>query len=76
MNKNNTSGVKGVCWDKSKGRWNANISVNRKNKNLGCFDDFLEAAYHRYAAEQCLNWADCDTNSSAKQFIDSMKEAK
>ena len=76
MLKNNTSGVKGVSWDKMKGKWEAYIAVNRKLKRLGCYTDLLEAAYHRYAAEQCLGWADCDINSSAKQFIDSMKEAK
>lgn len=37
--KNNTSGVKGVCWDKKKGKWMASISINRKNKFIGYFSD-------------------------------------
>jgi len=37
---------------------------------LWLFTDFLEACYHRFAAEQCLGFQDCDINSSAKQYID------
>ena len=29
-NKNNSSGYKGVCWDKRKNKWMAKIQVNRK----------------------------------------------
>lgn len=41
--KNNTSGIKGVYWNIQKGKWMAYISVNRKQINLGCFDDINEA---------------------------------
>jgi hypothetical protein len=49
------------------------IAVNNKQKNLGRFDTLIDAAYVRFAAEQCLGFQDCDTNSSAKQFIDKME---
>lgn len=38
-NKNNTSGYKGVSFDKRKGRWTAQMSVNYKHVFLGYFDD-------------------------------------
>lgn len=34
----NTSGFKGVCWDKARGKWIASISVNSRFRNLGRFD--------------------------------------
>ena len=69
MRGDNTSGVKGVYWNKDAGKWKARIAVDRQDKHLGYFEDILEAAYHRYAAEQCLGFQDCDIHSSAKQFI-------
>ena len=71
MLKNNTSGVKGIYLNKRAGKWQAQIKVNRQNRHLGYHDTSLEAAYHRYAAEQCLGFMDCDINSSAKQYIES-----
>jgi len=35
---------KGVSWAKGNGRWNANITVNWNRRNLGYFDDEVEAA--------------------------------
>lgn len=51
----NTSGFKGVTWDKSRGKWKAMICLNDKRVNLGRFDD-LEAAHAAYvAASQSLH---------------------
>ena len=36
--KRNTSGHKGVSWDKSKNKWYSYITVNYKLINLGRFD--------------------------------------
>ena len=69
MRKDNRSGVKGVYWDKTTGRWAAYVRVGGVMSNLGRFDNLLEAAYTRYAAEQCLGFQDCDKNSSAKKYI-------
>jgi hypothetical protein len=47
--KNNTSGYKGVHWDKEKRKWRAAIKVNKKIISLGRFDD-PEKAYEAYVA--------------------------
>jgi hypothetical protein len=49
---NNTSGVTGVCWYKPYCCWLANITVNRKTKHLGYFDNFDNAVAARKAAEK------------------------
>jgi len=40
---NNTSGCKGVAWDKTASKWISYVSVNKKHTKLGAFDD-LELA--------------------------------
>jgi hypothetical protein len=37
MPANNTSGFKGVIWDRYKRKWRADIKLNGKNKTLGLF---------------------------------------
>lgn len=44
MNKNNTSGYKGVTWAKEKCKWKAQLKVSRKNLFLGYYVDRKEAA--------------------------------
>jgi len=44
---NNTSGFKGVCWNRQKGEWKAQIAVNGINKHLGYYTS-KEAAYAAY----------------------------
>jgi hypothetical protein len=41
---NNTSGYKGVTWDKSRKTWNAKIMINYKCINLGRFVNIVDAA--------------------------------
>lgn len=48
----NTSGVTGVCWDKSRNKWFAQITVNNKNIHLGRFDNFEDAVKARKEAEE------------------------
>lgn len=45
----NTSGLKGVYWDKSQGKWRAQIQLGGKKKHLGRFDT-PEQAYADYCA--------------------------
>jgi len=71
MLKNNKSGIKGVYWYKPTGKWQAYITLNRGRFALGYFDNIVEAACHRFAAEQCLGFQDCDISSSAGEFIKS-----
>lgn len=40
---NNTSGVKGVSWNKQKNAWTAQVAYNGKQYYLGSFDDITEA---------------------------------
>ena len=41
--KNNTSGAKGIFWNKKHKKWRTQINYNGKRKCLGSFDDFNEA---------------------------------
>lgn len=47
----NTSGYRGVTWDKSSGKWRSQIEVNGKAIYLGWFDDVREAAAARISGE-------------------------
>ena len=49
---NNTSGCKGVHWDKSRNKWVARITVNKKNYQLGRFENFEDAVKVRKEAEK------------------------
>lgn len=46
-NRNNTSGYKGVTWDKGEGKWSASITVNYKRVHLGRYSN-PEDAYAAY----------------------------
>lgn len=54
---NNTSGVKGVYWDRARGLWNARIRVNYRTVHLGRFTTLEAAAHARRLAEQQY-WSD------------------
>ncbi len=43
-NKNNTSGYKGVTWDKACKKWHVRITINNQEINLGNFKEIEEAA--------------------------------
>lgn len=49
---NNTSGIKGVHFDKSRGKWEARITFKGKTRVLGRFATIQEAAEARREAEQ------------------------
>lgn len=50
-NRANTSGVKGVYWNKCAKKWQAYIRKDGHQRYLGIFDDFTEAARIRRSAE-------------------------
>lgn len=53
--KNNTSGHKGVWWDKNRGLWEAYIQVHSKRKHLGRYGKLEDAmAARRRAEEECF----------------------
>jgi len=66
---NNTSGVKGIFLNKKAHKWRASIKLNGKLSHLGYSTDFTEAVARRLAAEQCLNWSNCDSSSPAYQYM-------
>lgn len=41
---NNTSGYKGVTWDKTNNKWTAQIMVNQKSIKIGRFSNIIDAA--------------------------------
>lgn len=59
INKNNKSGIRGVCYDKSRNKWKATITFKRKTYNLGRFDTIGEAEKVRNEAERKIKeWLD------------------
>ena len=40
----NTSGYKGVSWNKKRKKWEAYITINQIKKNLGCFIEIEDAS--------------------------------
>jgi len=51
VRKNNTSGFKGVCYDKVNNKWSVSIMYNRKNIKIGRYSDIKEAVTMRLMAE-------------------------
>ena len=62
------TGVKGVRWCNTSKAWIVTIASD-KLRTIKRTPDFTEAVCHRYAAEQCLNYMDCDLNSPAYQYL-------
>ncbi len=54
INSNNTSGYKGVTWDKSRNMWRAQIVFKNKAIHLGRFHDIQDAVDARQNAEDEL----------------------
>lgn len=52
LRSNNTSGYKGISWDKSRKKWTAYIRVNYKQIFLGRYENLEEAIYNRKLAER------------------------
>jgi len=52
LNKNNSSGVTGICWWKRDGKWRARIYVNGKEIHLGLFAKKEDAITARKDAEK------------------------
>ena len=64
----NTSGVTGVSWDKSKNNWIAHIQSNNKSIYIGRYSDFDEAVKMRKEAEKIY--------FGEYSYDESMKKAK
>lgn len=67
--KNNKSGITGVVWEKSTKKWRSNISIPKKNINLGRYDNLADAVKARWNAEIKYNFPNCNTTSSAYLYL-------
>lgn len=54
--KNNTSGVSGVCFINRFGKWKASISIDGKKKTIGYYVNFDDAVKARLIYERKLNY--------------------
>lgn len=67
--KNNKSGVAGVCWHKRDKKWISSIMVFGRTIHLGYFDNIIEAAKARWQAEVEHKFPNCNTTSSAYNYL-------
>lgn len=77
--RNNKSGVTGVRVGvgEASGKFYAFITNEGKPRHLIVCKDFTEAVAYRLAAEQCLGYSSCDSQSSAFLYMqDYIKEAR
>jgi len=58
LQRNSTSGLKGVCWDKKAGKWRASVRVNGKHLLLGYFEDPKDAA-RAYDEKAMYHFGEC-----------------
>lgn len=54
LRKDNTSGIKGVSWNKEKEKWEVYITKNKKTIKLGYFENIKYAALYRANKEEEL----------------------
>lgn len=76
LDKNNTSGIKGVYFHKKVNKWASCITINKKTHHLGTFKYFTKAVYHRWKAECKYGWPNCNSTSSAYLYLKNHKLIK
>ena len=69
LSKNNKSGINGVSWSKAANKWESCIKVDGEKKYLGIFETLKEAAQVRWKAEVKYDFPNCNTTSSAYQYL-------
>ena len=69
VSKNNTSGVRGVSFNKTLGYWIATIKNMRVVDHLGYFKTKSDAVRARYEAELKYGWPVCAKTSSALAYL-------
>ena len=52
VSSDNTSGIKGVSWNKEKNKWEAKITVNKQDIRLGLYSNFDDAKKARIIGEE------------------------
>ncbi len=76
VNIKNTSGIKGVSWSKKAQKWVAYIQVVPHYSHLGFFISKKDAAQARWEAEVEHGYPNCNTTSSAYQYLQSMSHKR
>jgi len=69
IQKNNTSGVIGVCFYKRNKKWISHITINNNQKILGQFSNKIDAVKSRRNAEIFYNF-DKYRDSTAKKYLE------
>jgi hypothetical protein len=64
LTRSNSSGFKGVAWQKRRGTWRAKIAIQGKEKYIGAFSDKVEAARAYDEAAKQLHGEFARTNAS------------
>ena len=67
----NKSRIVGISWLKRDQKWRASITISGKAFNLGHFISKLDAAKTRWEAEKKHNFPNCNTTSTAYQYLQS-----
>lgn len=70
---NNKSGVTGVCYDKSRGKWVVQIQDKNKKSIRKRFLSFRDAVEYRYKLEKELSHYSVQTKSSAFEWLENNK---
>lgn len=69
LRSDNSSGVTGVIWNKTRKKWFASIKILQKEISLGYFSDYDKAVMARYQEEvRNPNWK-CSVESSAYLYL-------
>lgn len=69
ININNKSGITGVCWHKGGKKLMAHIKIQKQKIHLGLFDNLTDAAKARWEAEVKYGFPNCNTTSSAYNYL-------
>lgn len=69
VSKNNKIGVTGVTWNKRAKKYQSNIKIPGEQIYLGLFENILDAATARWEAEKKHGFPNCNTTSSAYEYI-------
>ena len=67
--KDNTSGIKGVCFSVDRNKWCSYITNFGKTIPLGRHKDFNDAVLARWEAEVKYNFPNCNSSSSAYNYL-------
>ena len=67
--KTNTSGVTGVLFYKQTNKWGSSISVHGLRKHLGYFTNIQDATKARWEGEKKYNFPNCNTTSTAYNYL-------